>query len=301
MFFTNINKWDPQLAYRLDNGIISRIAMLSTKYNIELEDEKRYTDAPSLLPFIYLPWLAEQHGVSLNALMLYFARLCADKFLRLIESEDKRALECEMKYLTSKLRCQFNEDTTNSIINCLHLSKYLLSKQFEPADWALPEINTECLLQCLRLFETFALSPAFHLARTLLKDDWEAKNRPDGHAWKAISRLKSHSISASVIALAQSADLLKYQPNEAIRLAFKPLTLKDGFTVGSGPVWVVSAWEEARINADGLKALAKHIYGKLAEAGLAKEVREDIPANRDMLARADFDAHRIAVQGGQSS
>ena len=255
-FFTNVNKWDANIVYRLDSGIMARVAMLSTKFNTQLESE--FKDQLSPYPYIRIPALAEKYGCSINALMLYFLRMCADRFLELIESENKRALELEVKHLTSKLVCQFNDDILPCITNCMQLS-YMLRCE-KPESVFIPELTNDSIGQTLNSLLFIAVDKSAHDVRTLIKLDWEAHSRPENHAWKAISRLKAASIDLAKKNFDTDSNLYKQDIQKLIKLVFSSFCLKDGFSVSSGVVYVTSAWQESRINQERHKALAKYIH-----------------------------------------
>ena len=270
---------------------MARIAMLATKYNIELKAEAEAKGLESLYPFIYLPQLAEQHNVSLNTLILYFLRLCADAFIKLIEDKNKRALELKIKHLTSKLRCQFNDDISNSITSCMQIS-YML-RQKEPAKVFIPELTSASIGETLSAMLYIATDLRAHDIRTKLKENWDSLNRPESHPWKAISRLKTASIDLAYNVFMDNKEIFKQDVNKLLKLVFSSFTLKDGFNVGSGPVYITSAWEEARINQATYKALAINIQQAI-DADVLTNLLE-VMHDTKHLYTFGYDAQQLAI------
>lgn len=269
-FFTNINKFDQGMIYKLDDGIIDRIALVATRFNIELENLlPRMTGlsagTPSLYPFLHIPYLAEKLDVSINALMLYFLRLCADKFIALMnDKENPRALEMAVKSAKSKLRCQFNSDMLTCITNGLHLS-YMV-RQRNPDKISIPELTSASLGETLKALMFIAVDKRANKARKLIEQDWEDKDRPDGHPWKAIARLKKSSICLAYDNYVQQHNLLKSNVNQIIKIVFSSLSLRDGFNIGSGSVYVTSSWNESQINKVNLQTLALKVQDNLDDS-----------------------------------
>ena len=268
--------------------------MLATKFNIELKAEAEAKNVQSLYPYIHLPNLAQQYGVSINVLMLYFLRLCADEFVKLIEDENKRALELRIKHLTSKLRCQFNDDITNCIASCMQIS-YML-RQLEPEKVFIPELTVASIGHTLKAMLYVTTDLRAHDVRTKLKENWDELGRPESHPWKAISRLKTASIDLAHEVFTNNKSIFKQDVNKLLKLVFTSFTLKDGFNVGSGPVYITSAWEEARINQQLNRQLAKKIQAKLDESVLTNLLNVE-PDTKHLYTFA-YDAHKLAIDKG---
>lgn len=257
---------DPGMVYKLDDGILSRIRMIATKFNVELiEDQKSLTGAskgsPSIYPFLHIPYLAKKYQCDIETVMLWFLRLCADKFVSLIEDEDSRALELEMKNLTPRLRSQFNTDITVCITNCMHLC-YMLRQRL-PKKVFMPELTSTSLGETLKAMLYVAVDQRAKSVRDLIKEDWVNQSMCDGHPWKAIKMLKSSSIHLAFDNYTQNHNLLKQDVNKLIKLVFGSFSLKDGFSIGTGSIYVNSAWVESVINQERLKITADGIQKRL--------------------------------------
>lgn len=299
LFITNINRYDPNIMYDLDDGIMSRVALLSTRFNVEL-DEITPTGAsegtPSILPFYHYPYLAEKLGISLDALMLWTLRLCADYFLSLIESEDKSALVKEVKRITTRLRTQFNKDITNCVTSALQLSCLLTSKDLDKV--FIPEITPSAIKRGLNDFLFVSADLRCHQLRNLIKEDWNKKGRPEGHPWKAIAKVKKASIDLAWEDYQKQVSTNSKDLDLAVKTAFGRFTLVDGFKVGAGLVYVTSAWEESRKHQEEYKQLVRNIRKEIPNFDELIS-GEAVKANTKYLYSFDYDAANMAQQMDQ--
>lgn len=263
---------------------MDRVRLISTLYNIELEQlefEGLSKDTPDPLPFQHIPWLAKKLDVDVNAVMLWFLRLCADKFISLTYADaPPRALENEVRHWTNKLRCQFNKDILQCIVSAMMLS-YLI-KHPDPDSVQFPEISTNTLGEVLQSLAYLMIDERAHEARSLIKYDWDKLDRPEGHAWKAIARLKHTSVDLAYTEFTEQQHILKNDLHKMIKIVFGAFSLRDGFSVGSGVVYVTSAWEQARMHIPRLKELAKHIHTNIEPELKAYLIGDAIPSTEHL-------------------
>lgn len=108
--FVNSNYYSDRFSWDLDPGIVDRIKMLSTYRSSEIEDDKR--------PEILFKSLSEQYGVSENVIIMYFLRLCVDKFYGLItdKSSTVNKLAEKVNDLTIDLRYSMQKHAESQIL-----------------------------------------------------------------------------------------------------------------------------------------------------------------------------------------
>lgn len=271
---------------------MDRVKLIATLYNVQLaklELTGVSKGSPSPYPFYHLPWLADKLGIDTNVLMLWFLRLCADRFLALIESEDKHALEFRVKQLSNKLSCQFNKDITDCIVSAMMLSYLIMQEQ--PANCRIPELTTISLGTVLQSLRFICIDERAHYVRTLIKEDWDAQNRREGHPWKAIARLKRTSIDLAYNQFLEQNNIFKSDVERMAKLVFGSFALRDGFNIGTGIVYITSAWESARLYTKDMQQLAISIHASIDKTTIVGQ-----KANVEHLYSFGYDADLLAKQ-----
>ena len=132
-FIANINNFDASILNSVDAGTLNRLAIISTLSSREINLKKSKgltTNSPNLRTRENIEWLAEQLGVSIEAIMLKFARLCADKFYQLTKVNK---LESTVNALKRKLRVQLHEQINASFVSLLQFA-YLLTTGAQSID-----------------------------------------------------------------------------------------------------------------------------------------------------------------------
>lgn len=299
-FFTNVNRWNPQIVYSLDDGIMDRVKLVSTLYNVELAKIVPIgasEGTPSIYPYHHLQYLADKYCTTVDGIMLWFLRLCLDKFMDLLKAESNgklNAMELEIKRLSNRLRCQFNSDITKSITSCLMLCTILRNPS--PTSVHIPELTSSSLAKTLKAMHFVALDKRAHHVRSLIKEDWDDKDRPEAHPWKAISRLKASSIDLALTNFIEELAIAKNDIGRLVKTVFTALSLKDGFNVGSGIVYITSAWEESRMHINDFKELAISIQ---ANARVDKEALISFAkADVEHLYEFTYDSEKLAKELG---
>jgi hypothetical protein len=113
----NTNNFNPRLIWGIDPGFADRIKLLATLREAELEQIELTPlsqGSTDVRPFVHFPYLAEKTGVSIKTIMLWFARLCADKFLKTLE--DRTSLEYAVDRYTLRLREPLHKDSTSQLM-----------------------------------------------------------------------------------------------------------------------------------------------------------------------------------------
>ena len=296
LLLANVNRWDPRIVYDLDDGIMDRVKLISTLFNVELAKlvpEGASEGTPSLYPFQHIQFLADKFNCSINTIMLWFLRLCADAFEQQILQKDFNQLEITVKHLSNRLRCQFNADILKCITSAMMLAYTLRQKQ--PKLVHIPELTSHSLGATLKALRYIVIDKRAHNVRSLIKDDWNDKGRPEGHAWKAVSRLNKASIDLALDKFLAEIAINKQDLPKIAKSIFSAFSLTDGFSVGSGIVYITSAWNESRLYVNSLKTTTAAIHSNITQAEL-QALTEDADADVGHLYSFDYDSHKLAKE-----
>jgi Family of unknown function (DUF5906) len=118
VLFSNTNNFNPRLIWDIDPGMADRLKLISTYRGVELLNIPDLSPlcqgSSDLRPFIHIPYLCEKTGVTPDTLMLWLARLCADKFLNLIQN--RTDLEEEVDRLSMELREPLHKDNVSQFM-----------------------------------------------------------------------------------------------------------------------------------------------------------------------------------------
>lgn len=257
----NTNEFDPQIAYQVDPGIVDRVKLLSTLRATELQ---AYRDtlgplarqSPDLRPASHLPWLAEKLQCSIDAIMLWGARLATDYFYNLIAEStiEHNLVEEQVKLDTSYLRLTLDKAATRSFI--VSLVFCYLVRHYD-SSFVLPELNLALLATMLDDFYYLAVDPKFFNFRYQLKQDWNRKRRPELHPWVGIRKLQLATIRRAQVALYEAMN--RRQPIDvSLKACFEQILLRSGFKLSQSVVWVISAWKSVVSLVPELIQLAHH-------------------------------------------
>lgn len=275
LLLANVNKFDPNIRFKLDGGIVDRVKFLTTLSNLRLAQalENRdclpalSRDTPSLKPHLHIPWLAEKLSVSEDLLMQYFCRLCMDLF---ITELDACSLEKTVREASARLETTLDGEHGESFATALVLARMLKCKSASELDaFRVPELTPRSLFDCLTAYADFAYRPETHHMRSFLKLEWERENRPISHPWRAISNMLSISVIRACDVLCTfmansssqpglgSAD--KYDITKATTFVYSGLLTNEGYQLGKGLPYILEDWQHAKNNADYLRKMAKQI------------------------------------------
>lgn len=271
------NDWDPRAVYKLDSGIASRVKLLSTVSRQELHQRHiSYArqghwaaDAPDLVPFMFLPWLAGRLGVSEDCLMLWACRLAVDEFLKFCTTKGEvptEALRHRTHVLTSALQCQFNKDAARNLISGMAFAEILL--RHTQVSWnagkpfVMRELNEKPLTDMLTSYRRLVCDARFYRVRSLLKAHWELNDRPESHPWTGMRHLNQASLISACNTL-QNSVTAKLPLDKLVKETFGELTLRSGFKGSSDIVWVTKSWSDVSQDVDNLSRLAEAINATL--------------------------------------
>lgn len=250
VFIANINHWNPYLIYKLDAGILDRVKILKTLYNSCLSENRENLsaskDSPDLKSRENILYLSKKFGISTNVLMLWFCRLCTEKFLEWMELNPGEG-EREIKRLTNSLTCQYNEDASKSIMQAIIFS-IIKKKKCESVDEVknclFPDklrqlADKSVIAEGLELFFQI-LSESSRDERDVIKKIWKAYSRPSAHVWRAISKVNPDSIkfAAAKIRNHDSEDITK-----SLKDGFSTIKLTNGFGITSVPEILLEEWD----------------------------------------------------------
>ena len=269
MVMTNVNKWNPNITYKLDDGILDRVALLKTYYRKDLDAlvsqaQGASEGTPSLLTWIHIKYLADKYQTTEIAIILWGIRLCVNKFWGLISTGDRYAnrLEEDMKYWTSRLSETFKPSIERNVIMFMHFSKAIRAGDL--TKFRVPEMSAVALKECFRAMHFIFIDPRAHEIRELVKQDWEDKDRPKIHPWQAIRNLDKQSVDGAwrkIIKTVQENPGNVWTDRAAlIKEVFGTMSLRNGFKLGVGVVHIVMDWNDsAKVYIDDLVELAVKI------------------------------------------
>ena len=244
----NTNNFNPRLVYGIDPGFVDRIKLISTIREAELDNEQLppiSQGTPDRRPFIHLDYLADKLKVNKNTLMLYFARMCADKFLSLIE--DRTSLEKRVDYLTINLREILHKDSTSQLLLLLitvGVMDSIKAMRFCKLEKGVTIQDFHWSTYFNQLYNLIVDKTMFEGIKEALKEDFEVDKCNPLHPHLALKSLDCHSfITWSTVESVGHADknnnALGYLEN-----ALKCLKMKSGLSYNHDRVWVVKAFSK---------------------------------------------------------
>lgn len=288
----NINEWNPRMVYGFDTGVLARIRLITTRWARELN--KMTGDdlgpasygSPNIYPFAHWKWLCKKYDIELNTLLLWGCRLCADYFWELIKVPGEDDLLNRFKKVSSKLRTTFDINVNVALTKALFLS-HSIRRATNQDQYFVPEISVKYLTECVRDFQYVAIDLKAHHLRTLLKADWESKDRPDTHPWMAIRKLQISSIDVAIEQLNEIKATSEKHLDQVVKATFGGFMLRSGFKLSSDIVWVASTWNACRGDSEQLHNLSKELVEKLKNFPLTTENQLDELFNPNKPANTD--------------
>ena len=260
VIFANVNNFQASsIVYGLDNGIISRLLLLTTRSDEELDNlpgspnlPKLSKDSPELRTRQHLEWLSKKLGVSKEAIMLKFARLCAEYFLEVIQRDE---LEETMNNLRAKFVTQLPDSYDLCILNfllfCFKLREHKvpgsiggisLVKMFQHANFVINDIRANSV-------------------RNILKEDYIKKGRPANHAFSAIKLLDVQTVDLCAKLGEQIPESTLRSSTRTIKAIFEDLRLDTGFSFPANVNFIkshLSKYKNNKSSDDFIKYIRKH-------------------------------------------
>lgn len=239
VFIANINNFDAGVLYQLDGGTLDRLAILST-YS-EREIRQLQSESPNLKIRENITWLAKKLGVSIDALMLKFAKLCADLFYQECKNN---TLESTVKELKRQLRIQLHLSINESIMQLLQLS-YLLNHD------KVPQLSGEALHSAFTNLNYLVNSDEANWMRNLIKQDYIKRDRPSAHIFTAIKMLDNLSVNASAKKDKPPMPLIR-DAVKCIKYYWEDLRLNSGFNIPAYVAGIKMDWNTSKLNQQDL-------------------------------------------------
>lgn len=257
----NTNAFSPNLLYGLDEGIVSRMKILSTIRQYELNNfdsnpssrdvSSASEGSPTLSPPTHIPWLCKKYDIEPITLFLWLCRLCADKFYALIESGDPNPLRLRVEHLTKHLQVSFDDNASEAFLELLAFCHILAN--CEKTEYTVPEMNPRYLTEALQYAVTFCVHKDLNPMRAKLKQLWEDQGRPERHPYFAIRRLQLPSL---VDAYKQACSQIKdVSLEDYLKAVFSRLITRSGFKFGASPVYLIADWQSMRDKQETLRYL----------------------------------------------
>ncbi|MDX1370993.1 MAG: hypothetical protein R3321_00895 [Nitrososphaeraceae archaeon] len=262
VIIANTNSWDANLVYNLDPGIISRVKLLSTYYNSELQRVDPYVEAvgcasEDLRPHHHINWLAEKLDVDKEAIMLWALRLATDRFYEVITREVKpgtNPLEIEVRKWTSRCRIRFKADSTQALINAMVVS--MIMRNADQPGWDLPELTPEVLADGLYTLYYLITDLSTTKLITSMKGDWEETDRPPTHFYEGFREIVPKSLkdaSDTYKKYMEEPPSQRTAMTDMVKHMMGKVVLRDGFKISPGMSYLVEFWKRSRFNLEDLK------------------------------------------------
>lgn len=269
MVMANINEFDLNRVSQLDEGILSRLEILKTKSNTELDQwvgEGASEGSPDPKQDLHIPFLCEKYDIDEMTLALWALRLCADKFMDILERSretSKNVLADTVKALSKNLRIQINHSLMSKNTCILLQFASRLRGHTEP----MGPISINNLQTSLNDAAYLAIANGLKPVREKLKEDWLAKKKPDSHPWVALNHIRTPSL---VNAIEKLGDLTKGSNgkdlSEAIKAMFGAITTTSGFKISFSNVRVTAAWNDSKRVVQSLDPLIEDIVSNCEES-----------------------------------
>lgn len=249
VIIANTNNFNPRLIWNIDPGMADRIKLLATLREAELKDLSIggvSEGSPDVRPFLHLPYLASKCGVTVKTLMLWFARLCADRFLELIS--DRTSLEHNVDRLTLRLREPLHKDSTSQLMTtalymgCLFDTKVSATLARKPR--SVSEIDWESCFKST--YDVLSKRKTYAIVLEKLKEDFEAQEIPDTlHPWLGVATMDPFSLKLWVVSDSSNYNDLHQTDRLAwLKEAMKRLRLQNGLHYSQDEVWLTKAFSK---------------------------------------------------------
>lgn len=288
-FISNINDFNINATYGTDDGVLDRLKILNCRMPTEFDEVKHTLSgvsqhSPDLHPVPHLKWLCYKFDCSANALMLRFARICADMF---IEHMEAGTLNNVVNDATSKLEIQLHKHYEKVIAMVFQLA-YILRRK-ENLNAPLPDLKPALLGKCIFAVNYLINDKRAHFVRESIKQDWKNKNRPSYHPWTGIKLFDQLSLDAAADAFASvSTSYADRDLDKAIKTIFTCLRLNQGYNVPANTAAVIRSWNGSKRQFNSLLALAKKVRSEIDDEVL-KNLQSGCPAKSEHIREENYD------------
>ncbi|CBA17728.1 putative DNA primase [Acaryochloris phage A-HIS1] len=270
----NSNSYDPRVIYNLDSGSADRMKFLATLSNLELKQLELpglSANTPDPRPFAHVQYLANAANVSVDALMLWAMRLCADRFMELMNEPNDYSvnhLEERVRYLSNQTKIEMSKDTTGQIllwfIFCMATRKAYQRFRIPTERCPRPDllkVNIGAMFEASS--EISQNASLMRIFAAELKADWEAHEYPTKHPYPGMIALSHGSLSTAATRYSRASSLtLANSSHEIFKESFKAIQLKNGFTFPGDPVYLIQQWNHVYPAVDRLYDLGNEIASR---------------------------------------
>lgn len=257
VIFMNTNEFNPRNVYGIDPGAADRLKLLETLRETEVFQQRLggvSEGSPDTRPAVHIPWLAKKLQVDEKALMLWFARLCADRFLDLIQDSESpvNRLEVAVDHLSAKLRMPLHKNIDAQVFSALQLCDLapILSNSIGRGcvqdEWLAgkrKDLGDSDLLAAMSRLGLLIGNREYLEITALIKWHYENLSNNDPlHPWLAFKHLDPSSVGAAhKVASTEPKD----NGFSARTVAFfSHVTLRSGLPLTKDLVWLTQAYNQ---------------------------------------------------------
>lgn len=288
-FLSNINDFNVGVTYGTDDGVLDRLKILDCRMPTQFDDVKQQLtsiskNSPNLHPVPHLKWLCKELDCSMNALMLRFARICADRFIEEIENG---TLNSTINASTTSLKIQLHKHYEKVIAMVFQLS-YIL-RRGENYSAGLPDLKPALLGRCIKCVNYVVNDDRAHNVREVIKKDWKDKDKPSYHPWTGIKLFDQISIANAENAYnSTSKSYADQELDKCVKTIFGCIRLNQGYNVPANTAQVIRAWEGSKKQFNSLLSLAEHVRKEISDEELASLTGTDV-ANTQHIRGENYD------------
>ena len=282
VILANCNEWRSEMLYSLDAGAVSRLAPISTYRLFELE-EMSEKEGHDIHPGSHISWLCEKYETDALSIYLRLLRDCTDFFLsQCSEAED---VHFYSERLMPYLSIQLHKNALECFIRFAFLA-YAVRYRKAEGNW-LPELTLGSFYDVLEATRFMMIDKNADGFRTLLKQDWEDKNRASSHPYWAQRKLLITSVDKSF----ETFNDFKVNKDVAVatEASFEVLRLRDGFSMGKKMAHIVRTWEMVKGEKSSIYRLAKQVLEALPESTVATLTSTDHRADISWIYDSSYD------------
>ena len=276
-FLSNINDFNIGVTYGTDDGVLDRLKVLDCQMPTQFDEIKQNLttiskDSPDLHPVPHLKWLCKQFDCSMDALMLRFARICADRFMEEVKND---TLNQTINASTTKLKIQLHKHYEKVIAMVFQLS-YILRRD-EKYNAGLPDLKPSLLGRCIKCVNYVVNDDRAHNVREAIKRDWKAKDKPSYHPWTGIKLFDQISVAnAEKAYTSTSASFADQELDKSVKTIFGCIRLNQGYNVPANTAQVIRAWDGSKKQFNSLLTLAEYVRKEISSDELANLTSGDI-------------------------
>lgn len=258
VILANCNEWRSEMAYSIDSGAISRLAPVATYRLFELEETSE-EEGHDIHPGSHIDWLCEKYDTDPLSLYLRLLRDCTDFFLE--KSSGTEDVHFYSERLIPYLSIQLHKNALECFIRFAFLA-YAVRYRKGEGNW-LPELTLGSFYDVLEATRFMMVDKSADQFRTLLKEDWENRNRSSSHPYWAQRKLLITSIDKAF----ETFNDFKVNKDVAVatEAAFEVLRLRDGFSMGKKIAYIVRTWESVKGEKTSIYRMAKELLEALPE------------------------------------